>query len=384
MTTGRPGRDFTLESTEETEMNPRQNAMRGSLSPEHGANPASRRSSVRSHAPRRIVGWGAGLFAAAMLVSGAAFGRDSIVISNDNNALGVKGQTFEILKKEIEKRLGKKAPVELSHGGTLFDQKTQIQGLQLGSVDIIAPTSGIYAPVAPAVNALTLPFLLSTPAEIDKALKDPAVRAAFVPKLQAKNIEPVAIWINGPRDFGYRGSKPVLVPADLKGMKIRVQSVPADIETMKRFGANVVGMSWSEVPTALQQGVIDAVEPTPNALVGAGLHETIDQVTRVEYQFSFYIVGANKKWWDGLSADTRKGVQEALDVATKWNWENTGKENDAAYAKVAALGKKINTLTPAQRKEWQVAVGPVWETFGTKTVGADVMKRLKEIGQVEQ
>ena len=324
------------------------------------------------------------LVAALLAGAGPAVARDSIVISNDNNALGVKGQTFELLKKEIEKRLGKKAPVELSHGGTLFDQKTQIQGLQLGSVDIIAPTSGIYAPVAPAVNALTLPFLLSTPAEIDKALKDPAVRAAFVPKLQAKNIEPIAIWINGPRDLAYRGAKPILVPADLKGVKIRVQSVPADIETMKQFGANVVGMSWSEVPTALQQGVIDAVEPTPNALVGAGLHETIDQVTRFEYQFSFYIVGANKKWWDALASEVRKSIQESLDAATKWNWENTSKENDAAYAKVTALGKKIHTITPEQRKAWQKEVGPVWEKFGTKTVGADVMVRLKEIGRVDK
>lgn len=311
-----------------------------------------------------------------------AVAADKIVISNDNNALGVKGQTFEVFKAELNKRLPQ-TKVELAHGGTLFDQKTQVQGLQLGSVDIIAPTSGIYAKLVPELNAMTLPFLLTTPDAIDQALQDPAVRASFVPKMQAKNIEPIAIWINGPRDLANRG-KPILNPGDMKGVKIRVQSVPADIATMKALGANVVAMSWSEVPTALQQGVIDAVEPTPNALVGAGLHQSIDSVTRTEYQFSFYIVGANKKWWDGLSDADRAKVKEALAVATKWNWENTAKENNKAYDKVKALGKQIYTLTPEQRKAWRAAASPVWDEYGTKLVGPDVMNRLKTIGDANQ
>lgn len=319
--------------------------------------------------------------AAAWAVAPAA-SQTKIVMSNDNNALGVKGQTFELLKKEIEKCLGDEVSIDLSHSGTLFDQKTQIQGLQLGSVDIIAPTSGIYAPVAKEVNALALPFLLSKPEHIEKALKDPIVRKAFVPKLEAKNIEPIAIWINGPRDFSYMGSKAIVEPDDMKGIKIRVQSVPADIETMKQFGANVVSMSWSEVPTAMQQGVIDAVEPTPNALVGAGLDEMISQMTRIGYEFSFYIVGANKQWWDGLPDDVRQKVNEALDVATKWNWDNAAKENEEAYAKVEKQGHKINEVTPEQRAKWQKAVKPIWKKYGESLVGPEVMQRLKEIGGI--
>jgi C4-dicarboxylate-binding protein DctP len=81
-----------------------------------------------------------------------------------------------------------------------------------------------------------------------------------------------------------------------------------------------------------------------------------------------------------LPAADRAKVQEALNVATRWNWENTAKENDKAYEKVTALGKKIHTLTPAQRQAWQKAASPVWDEFGTKLVGTEVMKRLKAIG----
>lgn len=321
--------------------------------------------------------------ATAVIASGPAFAQTKIIISNDNNALGVKGRTFEVLKKEIEKRLGDKIAVELHHSGALFDQKTQIQGLQLGSVHLIAPTQGIYAPLAPKINALSLPFLLSTPEAVEKAMQDPLVRKVILSDLEKKNVTPVAIWINGPRDFSSR-DKALLTPADMKGVKIRVQSVPVDIKTMQSFGANVISMSWSEVPTALQQGVIDAVEPTPNALVGAGLHELIDHVVRVEYQYSFYIVGTNKQWWEGLPADVRTGLQAALKAATIWNWENTAKENAAAYEKVTKLGKKVQKLTPEQRKQWVSAVGPVWKEFGESSVGADVMARLREIGAANQ
>lgn len=318
------------------------------------------------------------LASASLLASPAAHALD-VVMSNDNNGVGVKGQTFDLLAKEISKRLPD-ADVEVHHSGALFDQKTQIQGLQLGSAHIISPTSGIYTPVAPGVAALTLPFLLSSPEQVVAAMKDETVRAAFVPDLEAKNIVPIAVWMNGPRELAYRGSTKILTPSDMAGVKIRVQSVPSDIAAMKAAGANVIAMSWSEVPTALGQGVIDAVEPTPNALAGAGLIELTDQLTKFGYQYSFYIVGANKMWWDGLSDTERAAIQEALDVATAWNFENAAKENAAAYEAVTAAGHTVHELTPEQRAAWVEAMKPVWTEFGDDVVGADVMTRLKEIG----
>jgi C4-dicarboxylate-binding protein DctP len=325
---------------------------------------------------------GAGLVAVGMLLpASAANAKIKFIMSNDNNAVGLKGKTFEVLKKEVEKRVGDKVTVELHHSGTLFDQKTQIQGLELGGADLIAPTQGIYSPLSPNINVLSLPFLLSTPKAVQAAVQEPVIHKAIFSELEKKNILPVAIWINGPRDLSYKRKTPILVPSDLHGIKIRVQPVPVDLKTWKVLGANVVGMSWSEVPTALQQGVIEAVEPTPNALVGAGLAEMIDQVTRLDYHYSFYIVSTNKQWWNKLPADVRKGIQAALKAATAWNWDNAAKENKAAYDKVKKLGKPIHTLTDAQRAKWVAAVQPVWKQYGVNQVGADVMKRLREVAE---
>lgn len=325
----------------------------------------------------------AALAALSMSAPTVSAAQDHVIMSNDNNAVGLKGKTFEVLRTEIEDRLGDKVKVELHHSGALFDQNTQVQGLQLGSADLIAPTSGHYAPIAPKVNALSLPFLLSSPEQIQAAMDDPVVREAIFTDMEAKNVTPVAVWMNGPRDLGYTGDKPILTPADMKGIKVRVQSIPVDIAAMEAAGANVVAMSWSEVPTAMQQGVIDAVEPTPNALVGAGLHEMVDHVTKIGYYYSFYIVGANKQWWEGLPENTRAGLQEALAATTAWNWENARASNAAAYETMAKQGVVIHELSKEGRAAWVAAMEPVWAKFGEETLGKEAMDRLRAINRGE-
>lgn len=318
------------------------------------------------------------------LLAGPATAADyQMIMSNDNNNKGLKGQTFELLASEIRQRLGDRIDLELHHSGTLFDQQSQIQGLQLGGTHIISPTTGIYSSVTPKVGALNLPFMLNTPEEISNAIADPVVGSAFMPELNAQNIEIIAVWMNGPRDLGYRGDKPVLLPEDVDGMKVRVQSAPIFVKTWEAVGANAVGINWSEAPTALQQGVIDAGEVTPNSWKGSGTYQMIDQLSMTDHQYSFYLVGANKQWWDDMPADIKTEVQAALDVATAWNIENVVLINDAAVDFMAAEGVKVHTLDEQQKQAWVTAMQPVWNELGDQLVGEEVMARLKEIANVQ-
>lgn len=305
-----------------------------------------------------------------------------MVMSNYTQASTVKGKTFERLKTLIEQNLKGEVDVELHQAGTLFSQKTEIQGLQLGSTHLIAPTTGIYSSISRKINAMLLPYLLSTPKAINEAVNDPLIRKTFFKELEAKNVKPLTIWINGPRNISYNSKKPILVPSDMKGLKIRVQPADIFIKTMKAFGANVISMNWGEVPAAIQQGVIDAAEPTPNATVASKIYELVNQITLNEYIYSYYIVATNKRWWEGLPNGTRSKLEAALADATKWNWEATGAENEAAYKIMSDYGVKIHKLTPEQRQKWVDAVKPVCQELGNKVVGDEVMNRLKEIGGV--
>lgn len=169
------------------------------------------------------------------------------------------------------------------------------------------------------------------------------------------------------------------MPEQWKGMKIRVQSAPVFIKTMEALGANVIAMSWSEVPSAIQQGVIDAAEPTPNAWHAAGIYKIVDHIILNDYVYSFYVVGANKQWWDGLSPDVRKGVQAALDAATKWNWANADRVNAEALRLIAKSDTRVHRLDASQKAAWQKAVSPVWKELGEDLVGKEVMDRLRKI-----
>lgn len=325
----------------------------------------------------------AGVALAMVLSASVASAQVKMIMSNDNNNKGLKGQTFDFLVGELEQRLGDKIDVEMHHGGTLFDQQSQIQGLQLGSVHVISPTAGIYSAATPKVAALQLPFMLNTPEKIQAAVADPVVREAIMPDLNGQNIEIIAVWMNGPRDLGYKGQDPILLPADAEGLKVRVQSAPIFVNTWEAVNANPVGINWSEAPTALQQGVIDAGEVTPNSWRGSSTYQFVDHITMTDHQYSFYLVGANKQWWDEMPDDVKTEVQAALDAATAWNMENAITINDDAMKFIEGEGVGVHYLTDEQRAVWVEAMKPVWAELGDGLVGEEVMARLKEIADVE-
>lgn len=309
-----------------------------------------------------------------------AWAQTKMIVNNDTGPVSLKGQTWEHFKEIVEGKLGDKVTVELHHGGALYSQKTMLQGLQLGAIQAIAPVVGVYTGTFPKLAVLTLPFLLSTPTAIETAMNDEMVKKGLLQDLRDQGIEPVAVWLNGPRNVGRKGSA-VLTPADMKGVKIRVPGGSNYVEAFKAVDANVITMAWGEVPTALQQGVIDAVEPTPNAWLSSRLFEIADNITETGYIYDFYIVALNKSWWDGLDEGVRKELAAAMDETTKWNWENTDRVNAEAEDKMKAEGATIHKLTDEQRAEWKKAMQPVWEKLGTSQVGDELMRRLIEIGK---
>jgi len=303
-----------------------------------------------------------------------------IVISNDTQPTSLKGQTWEFFKREVEAELGPRVQVQLHQSGTLYDQRGQVQALQLGAVQFISPVAGVYAATAPKLAVLGLPYLLPTPRALQAVIEDAELANTLFGELRAKAMEPVAFWLNGPRDVGRRGT-PILRPADMRGVKIRVPPGANYVEAFRQLGANVVTMDWGEVPTALAQGVIDAVEPVANAWLASKLYEIANHITRIGYVLDFYVVGTNKAWWDRLPADTRDAIRRAMQRTTEWNWTNTERINEESYQRIASLGAMIHALTPGQRAEWREAMRPTWTRLGNPLVGEAVMARLARIGE---
>jgi C4-dicarboxylate-binding protein DctP len=323
-----------------------------------------------------------GLAALAAAAAGPARAQapTRIVISNDTQPTSLKGQTWEMFKREVEAELGDRVQVQLHQSGTLYDQRGQVQALQLGAIQFISPVAGIYAATAPKLAVLGLPYLLPTPRALQAVIDDQELAGVLFGELRAKAMEPVAFWLNGPRDVGRRGT-PILRPEDMRGVKIRVPPGANYVEAFRQVGANVVTMDWGEVPTAMAQGVIDAVEPVANAWLASKLYEVANHITRTGYVLDFYIVSTNKAWWDRLPGGTRDAIRRSLQKTTEWNWTNTERINEEAYRRIASLGATVHTLTPAQLAEWREAMRPTWARLGNPLVGEAAMARLARIGQ---
>ncbi len=334
------------------------------------------------HLDRRSLGLAAlsGAAAVALPRGVAAQAATRIIVNNDTQPTSLKGLTWEVFKREIEQELGNRVQVQLHHTGTLYDQRGQVQALQLGAIQFISPVAGIYAATAPRLAVLGLPYLLPTARALETVIQDEQISGALFGDLRAKAMEPVAIWLNGPRDVGRRGT-PILRPSDMRGVKIRVPPGANYVEAFREIGANVVTIDWGEVPTALSQGIIDAVEPVANAWLASKLYEIANHITRIGYVLDLYIVCTNKVWWDRLPTATRDVVRRSIAKATEWNKANTDRVNEDSYQRMAALGTTIHTLNPSQLAEWRDAMRPTWARLGNPLVGEVVMQRLARIGE---
>ena len=287
----------------------------------------------------------------------------------------VKGKTFELFKKLAEERLAGRIEVQHFHSGQLFNAEKILQNLPLGAVHMTADLPEIYASLVPELNLFGQPFIFTSAAMARAALTDPEIAGRLDKKLAEKGITVVAVWANGWRVLASR-KQPIQKLEDMKGLKVRVPAGKLFIDTFKALGANPQAMPWPEVYTALSQGVVDAVEPTPSNIYSAKLFEPAPYVTLSNQMFSGYLVMVTKRYWEGLPADVRTELEKIVREVTDWNWKEQQREDDEDIAKMKATGRvQVVTLSAAERKRWADAVRPVHQQYEA-VVGKDLFAAL--------
>ena len=172
----------------------------------------------------------------------------------------------------------------------------------------------------------------------------------------------LAYWHNGLKQLS--ANKPLIVPADAKGLKFRVQ--PSDVlaAQFQAVGAVPQKLAFAEVYQALQVGTVDGQENTWSNIYSQKYQEVQKHFTELNHGLIEYMVVVNAGWWNKLPADIRAGLQKAMDAATKVNNQIADQLNAEAKKKVAATpGVTIHQLTAAQRDQWKKAMEPVWKKF---------------------
>jgi len=290
-----------------------------------------------------------------------------------------KGKGAEYFKKLAEERTKGKVKVEVYANSTLYKDKEEVEALQLGSVQMLAPSLAKFGPLGVReFEVFDLPYLFDNYDELHKVTRGP-VGKQLLAKLEPKGIIGLAYWDNGFKDMS--ANKPLRQPSDFRGLKMRIQSSKVLDSQMRALGAVPQVMAFSEVYQALQTGVVDGTENPPSNLYTQKMHEVQKYLTLSDHGYLGYAVIVNKKFWEGLPPDIRKALDSAMEDATKYADDIAKKENDEALEAVKKSGKtQFITLTPEEKKAWKKALIKVHQENESR-VGKDLIQSIyKETG----
>ena len=290
-----------------------------------------------------------------------------------------KGQAALYFKKLAEERTKGRVKVEVYPNSQLFKDKEEMEALQMGSVQMLAPSLAKFGPLGlKEFELFDLPFIFDDYKELHKVTQGP-VGAKLLKKLETKGLMGLAYWDNGFKVMS--DNKPLRVPADFKGQKMRIQSSKVLESQMRSVCAIPQVLAFSEVYQALQTGVVDGTENPPSNLYTQKMYEVQKYVTMSNHGYLGYAVLVNKKFWMGLPADIRTILDGCMKDATVFANNVAKKDNDEAMAAVRKSGKsQIIILTPQERAAWKKAMDKAHKE-NMNRIGADLVKEVyKETG----
>lgn len=296
----------------------------------------------------------------------------SHVVANDTP----KGKGSLQFKELAEKYTGGKVKVEIYQNSTLYKDKEEIEALQLGAVQLLAPSTAKFAPLgAKEFEALDLPFLFNSDEQYAKVLGGDVGKYLFA-KLEAKGITGLGFWDNGFHMI--TANKAVIVPADLQGLKVRISGSKVADQYFRKLGAIPQILAFSEVYQSMQTGVVDAGENTASNILTQKFYEVQKHITIARHAHLQYAVVANSKFWGSLPPDIKGPLDKAMTEANDFTNGIARQENIDALAEMKKSGKnEFHVLDEAQRKVWRDAMAPTY-TWAESRVGKEVIDILQK------
>jgi len=330
---------------------------------------------MKSHSHIRRIMLGA-FVAAALPLAMPAFAADPILIKFSHVVADdtPKGKGAAKFKELAEKYTKGAVKVEVYPNSTLYKDKEEIEALQLGSVQMLAPSLSKFGPLGvKEFEVFDLPYIVDNYDELHTITSGP-VGQKLLAKLEARGIKGLAFWDNGFKVLS--ANSPIKMPEDLKGKKMRVQSSKVLEEQFREVKAIPQVLAFSEVYQALQTGVVDGTENTVSNYYTQKVHEVQKHITLSDHGYIGYAVITNKKFWDGLPADVRPQLEKAMKESTEFADKIAKEENDKALEAVRASGKtSVYKPTDAEKMAMKKAMIPVHKKMEPR-IGAEIIQEI--------
>jgi C4-dicarboxylate-binding protein DctP len=320
---------------------------------------------------------------AGLALLGPASAADSPIVIKFSHVVASdtpKGKAADKFKELAEKYTNGKVKVEVYPNSTLYKDKEELEALQLGAVQMLAPSNSKFGPIGiREFEVFDLPYILPDLKTLRKVTDGP-LGARLLKLLDSKGMTGLAYWDNGFKQMS--ANKKLIAPADYKGLKFRIQSSKVLEAQFRALGAIPQVMAFSDVYQALQTGVVDGQENTWSNIYTQKMHEVQKYITVTNHGYIGYVVVVNKKFWDGLPPDIRGELTKAMKEATEYGNGASAQDNDEALEAIKKTGKsEIITLTPEQNAAMRKAMMPVYKDVASRVGQPLIDEFFKETGQ---
>jgi len=287
------------------------------------------------------------------------------------------------LKENIQNATNGKVYVKLSPGGQLGAGGALVQKVQGGTIQAAQHSLSNFAPFASAVDLINLPYFCGSNQRFTNLVGSDAWKREVHPKVEAAGFKALFYVVIDPRVVAVRqGGNAVITPADLSGVKFRVPGSAMLQQYYRMVGANPTPVAWGETPSAIKQGVADALDPSVGALYVFGFKDILSHVTFTQAVPDSQVYSMNLEWFNSLPGDVQEGIEFAGEVTTQQNLAKVPAARSYAMSELSKAGVEFHTLGDDQLAEWQAAGGyqrSEWDQFKVELAGSmDVFARLDE------
>nr|WP_319248838.1 TRAP transporter substrate-binding protein [uncultured Celeribacter sp.] len=290
-------------------------------------------------------------------------------VTNEQDAYQMAATKFQEL---VQERSEGAITVEVFPNATLGDERTLLEGMQIGTVDMGVITNGPVANFLEDMAVFELPFLFPSQEAAYEVLDGP-IGQELLDRLSEVNLKGLAYAERGTRNLT-NSKRPVRTPADLDGLRIRVMENPVYVDTFRELGADAIPMAWTEALTAMQQGTIDGQENPVGVVYAFKLNETQTNMTMTRHTYAPALFVMGMPVWNKLDAEAQDIVlQAAKDAAAYERAENYAAEA-SQIEELKAAG--MNIIEDPDLTAFSEAVQPIYEKYGAKF--GDYLPRIQE------
>lgn len=280
------------------------------------------------------------------------------------------------LKENIQNLTNGKVYVKLAPGGALGVGTKLVEKVQANTIQAAQHSLSNFAPFAPAVDLINLPYWCGENQRFVNLVTSSTWEKEVNSLVKARGFKPLFYFCIDPRTAAKRrglGDEPFRTPADLKGIKFRVPGSKILQQFYRLLGANPTPVAWGETPSAIKQGVADALDPAVEALYAFGFKDILSWVTFNRSVPDSQVYSCNLEWFEGLPADVRDGIEFASEVTFQQNLAQVPASRAYAMAEMAAAGVKFHSLSEAEYAQWVEAAGqqrPEWNDWKKELGGS--------------